>query len=264
MSRRPTPNAGRFYPQSCQETQQWFQKFDQKMKAAHLKLPAVEPKALIVPHAGYMYSGYTANLAYRVAQQSHAKRVVVVGPSHRVNYEGISVANYEAFQTPCGILRSDDDFAQRLHSQKGYGFIKAVHEKEHSTEVQLPFINHYMPQMKVVELIYGHDAERDLVTLMMQLLQDPDTLLIVSSDLSHFYTQKDAQKHDFICLDAVEKRDVSLLNSGCEACGFTGVEALLQAAQKLGLKSKILDYRSSAAATGDTTRVVGYMSALIY
>ena len=261
---RPVPNAGSFYPKDCSETKKWFTKFDAKMKVQQVKLPEVEPRAFIVPHAGYMYSGYTASLAYTLSKRSHAKRVVIVGPSHSVSFNGISVANYEAFQTPCGILRNDEVFVKSLMMKNSYGFAKAAHEKEHSTEVQLPFINYYIPQMKVVELIYGENSKTTLVSLMVRLLKDPDTLLIVSSDLSHFYNQKDAQKRDFICLDAVERRDASLLRSGCEACGFTGVEALLEAVKQVGLRSTVLDYRSSAVASGDRDRVVGYMSSVFY
>ncbi len=264
LTKRPIPNAGSFYPKDCSETKKWFTKFDAKMKAQQVRLPEVEPRAFIVPHAGYMYSGYTASLAYTLSKRSHAKRVVVVGPSHSVGFKGISIANYEAFQTPCGILRNDETFVKDLMRKSNYGFAEAAHEKEHSTEVQLPFINHYIPQMKVVELIYGQEAKSTLAALMVRLLNDPDTLLIVSSDLSHFYNQKDAQKRDFICLDAVERKDVSLLRSGCEACGFSGIEALLEAVERVGLRSTILDYRSSAAASGSRDRVVGYMSSVFY
>ena len=264
LTKRPVPNAGSFYPKSCSETKKWFSKFDNKRRAEQIKLPQVEPRAFIVPHAGYMYSGYTASLAYTLSKKSHAKRVVVVGPSHRVGFKGVSVADYEAFQTPCGILRGDERFAKALSAKRGYGFLAEAHEKEHSTEVQLPFINHYIPQMKVVELIYGEESKDTLVALMVRLLKDPNTLLIVSSDLSHFYDQADAQKRDFICLDAVERRDASRLKSGCEACGLTGIEALLEAVKQVGLKSALLDYRSSAAASGDRSRVVGYMSSVFY
>ncbi len=260
LSRRPTPNAGLFYPQSCTETEQWFSAFAQRSSAGVREAPNVAPRAFIVPHAGYIYSGYTADYAYRLVQKSAAKRVIVIGPSHRVHFEGISAAPYEALQTPCGILRSDEQYLQKLGEKFAFTFAEEAHAKEHSTEVQFPFINHYMPQMKVVELIYAKHSKKELTALMVHLLNDPDNLLVISSDLSHYYAKQTAHQKDFICLDAVEQLDAKLLKNGCEACGYEGIEALLSAAKRVGLKSQLLDYRTSADVSGDDKSVVGYMS----
>ncbi|MGB5966360.1 MAG: AmmeMemoRadiSam system protein B [Sulfurimonadaceae bacterium] len=264
LSRRPTPNAGLFYPGSCAETEQWFTTFNQKAKQRDRTVSNGTPRALIVPHAGYVYSGYTANLAYAMAQKSSAKRIIVIGPSHRVYFEGLSAAKYEALKTPCGLLRSDEQYLQKLDKRFSFGFVKEAHAKEHSTEVQFPFINHYMPEKKVIEIIYGKSTKRELTELMVHLLNDPDNLLIISSDLSHYYAKKEAHNKDFICLDAVEQIDSKLLKSGCEACGYDGIKALLEAVKTVGLKSQLLDYRTSADASGDDKRVVGYMSAFFW
>ncbi len=261
LIRRPTPNAGLFYPKACSETEAWFTTFEKRAQQRQEKMPKHIPRALIVPHAGYVYSGYTANLAYTLAQKSSTKRVIVIGPSHRVYFEGLSAASYEAFQTPCGLLRNDEQYLQRLSEKFAFGFLKEAHSKEHSTEVQLPFINNYMPEKKVIEIIYGNHVKGTLTKLMVELLKDPDNLLVISSDLSHYYAKKSAHQKDFICLDAVEKMDSRLLEKGCEACGYVGIEALLKAAETLGLKSQLLDYRTSADASGDNSSVVGYMSA---
>lgn len=264
LSRRPTPNAGLFYPEGCDETEQWFSAFNEKARQRERKVPNVAPRALIVPHAGYVYSGYTANLAYALAQKSAAKRIIVIGPSHRVSFDGLSAANYEALQTPCGLLRSDEEYLQELGRGFAFNFVEEAHRKEHSTEVQFPFINHYMPEKKVIEIIYGKGAKKELTQLMVHLLKDPENLLVVSSDLSHYYAKTEAHQKDFICLEAVEKSDTQLLKSGCEACGYEGVEALLEAVKIARLKSRLLDYRTSADASGDNRRVVGYMSALFW
>ena len=121
-----------------------------------------------------------------------------------------------------------------------------------------------MPEKKVIEIIYGKNSKELLSKLMVELLKDPDNLLVISSDLSHYHTKRTAHQKDFICLDAVESIDGKLLINGCEACGYDGVEALLKAAKVVGLKSKILDYRTSADASGDETSVVGYMSAFFW
>ena len=264
LRRRPTPNAGLFYPQACRETEQWFSTFEQRTLQRKRKVPDIAPRALIVPHAGYVYSGYTANLAYAQAQKSSAKRVIVIGPSHRVHFEGFSVAPYEVLQTPCGLLRSDEQYLQNPGKRFAFSFVKEAHAKEHSTEVQFPFINHYLPEKKVIELIYGKNVKGQLTELMVRLLNDPDNLLVISSDLSHYYAKKKAHQKDFICLDAVEQVDAKLLKHGCEACGYDGIEALLEAAKTVELKSQLLDYRTSADATADNKSVVGYMSAFFW
>lgn len=264
LSRRPTPNAGLFYPQSCSETEQWFSIFSQKAKQRKQHEVMHTPRVLIVPHAGYVYSGYTANLAYSLAQKSSAKRVIVIGPSHRIYFDGLSAARYESFQTPCGLLRSDEQYLKALGKKFAFAFVEKAYKKEHSTEVQLPFINHYMPEKKVIEIIYGDHAKEQLKKLMVYLLKDPENLLVISSDLSHYYTKKEAHKKDFICLDGVESIDSQVLGNGCEACGYDGLEAVMEAANMLGLKSRLLDYRTSADASGDNKSVVGYMSAVFW
>jgi len=261
LSRRPIPNAGLFYPKSCSETEAWFTTFEKRAPQRQKEMSKHIPCALIVPHAGYVYSGYTANLAYHLAEKNPAKRVIVIGPSHRVYFKGLSAANYEAFQTPCGLLRSDAQYLNVLRKKFALSFVEEAHSKEHSTEVQLPFINHYMPEKKVIELIYGKRTKEMLTKLMIALLKDPENLLVISIDLSHYHTKKTAQQKDFICLDAVESIDSKLLDNGCEACGYDGIEALLEAARVVGLKSQLLDYRTSADASGDNSSVVGYMSA---
>ena len=264
LSRRPANNAALFYPKECLQVEHRFASF--RNRAQHLKkvLPTVTPRAIIVPHAGYVFSGYTADLAYRSAMKSRAKRVIVIGPSHHLYFKGVSVSEYEAFETPCGILRNDMAYVQKLKKQFKLQDLKAIYEKEHSTEVQLPFINHYMPEKKVVELVYGEISPTELSKMLEYLLKDKENLLVISSDLSHFYTLTEAKKHDFICLDGVESVNAQRLEQGCEACGHTGIEALVLTAERMRLKSELLEYRTSADASGDKKRVVGYMSAVFW
>ncbi|MDA3945299.1 MAG: AmmeMemoRadiSam system protein B [Helicobacteraceae bacterium] len=264
LSRRPASNAGLFYPQECLGVEHQLSSFRNRAQRQKRAVSEHTPRAIIVPHAGYIYSGYTANLAYTLAQKSSAKRVIVIGPSHGTAFQGLSVAKYEAVQTPCGLLRIDESYIKELGQIFSLGFVEKAHISEHSTEVQFPFINHYMPEKKVIEIIYGQSAKEKLRRLMVYLLEDPDNLLIVSSDLSHYYAKKTAHQKDFICLDAVEQIDSRLLKSGCEACGSIGIEALLEAAKTVQLKSGLLDYRTSADTNKDNESVVGYMSAFFW
>ncbi|MDY0264327.1 MAG: AmmeMemoRadiSam system protein B [Sulfurospirillum cavolei] len=262
MTKRKSAVAGMFYPESCAEIQRYIEHFNQ---AASKPTFDVSPKALIVPHAGYIYSGYTANLAYRYAALKcpDIKRVVVIGPSHRVYIAGASVALYEAYHTPCGELEIDLTYAHTL--QKEFAFLDFhpnAHE-EHSTEVQMPFIRHYFKHAKVVEIVYGDLAHTELSRLIDAVLREEQTLLVISTDLSHFYTQERANALDQTCIDAISRLSLQGLSHGCEACGLTGVKALVQSAPNFGLKPYFLDYRTSFDRTQDASRVVGYASFVV-
>ncbi len=264
LTTRPMGNVGRFYDASCKVLTRQFKTFESRYGREKKSEEYHVPRAMIVPHAGYVYSGYTAFHAYRAALQSRAKRIILVGPSHHNAFKGVSIATYEAFQTPCGKIRSDVPYVQMLQKKYELKMIKKVHYQEHSTEAQLPFINHYLPQMKVVELVYGDISSQGLSAMMEVLLEDPDNLLIVSSDLSHFHRQQEAYQHDFICLSAIESVAPHHLNKGCEACGFRGIEALLLSVKRLKMQSKLLDYRTSADAFGERENIVGYTSAIFW
>ena len=261
---RRAGNAGTFYPANCAEIEKMINHFNSVLDSAirDKSILNQSTRAIISPHAGYIYSGFTANSAYRLLANSKAKRVVVIGPSHHVYFEGISVSLADRYETPCGDIAIDREYAYSL--AKKYGFITAeqAHYKEHSTETQIPFIKHYLPDAKVVELIYGKINYQQLVPIIKDILSNPDNAVVISSDLSHFYTLEEAKQLDNICLAGVAKEDVNILDKGCEACGIIGIKAMIEAAKELGLKSELLDYRTSADASGDKSRVVGYMSAV--
>jgi len=259
MSARTTAHAGTFYPASAAEIERYFKAFEE---TGNLDVPET-PRALIVPHAGYVYSGFTAHLAFEQLRHAQAKRAIVIGPSHRVAFRGMSVSLFDEFETPLGALKIDRPYAEELAEKYGLAFEPSLH-REHSTEVQMPFIRHYAPQLEVVELVYGAYDPQELGRIVADLLDDPDNVVVISTDLSHFYTEEEAKRLDSICLAAIEREEPALLHRGCEACGIIGVEAVLIAARKKGLRVKLLDYRTSAWATKDTSNVVGYASAMFY
>jgi len=220
---------------------------------------SLKPKALIVPHAGWMYSGFTANFAYRIASNTKPKRVVVIGPSHRFHIRGISTTLEDSYETPCGILPIDVEFAKELIEKFGVLNLEEVHQ-EHSTEVQMPFIYHYFGAIPVVELIYG-DYEPERLKDIIEYAIDDNSLVVISSDLSHYYDLKTANALDYNCLEAVQNLDLSDLDK-CEACGKIGIAGMIITAKELGLTPFIVDYRTSADVSGDESNVVGYMSAI--
>ena len=220
---------------------------------------SLKPKALIVPHAGWVYSGFTANFAYRIVANSTPKRIAVIGPSHKFAFDGISVSLEDKYQTPCGNLDIDIQMSQKLIENFGVLNLEYVHT-EHSTEVQMPFIKHYFSNIPVMELIYSNYTPSKLSEIINYLLSN-NTLIVISSDLSHYYDLKTANALDYNCLEAVAEEDINKLSS-CEACGKIGIEAMIISAKEMNLTSFIVDYRTSADVSGDTNQVVGYMSAV--
>lgn len=264
---RKTSVAGAFYPDSCEEIQSYFELFNKTLDEQLDKsdrLYTLKPRAIISPHAGYIYSGFTANIAYRALSNSNPDRVIVLGPSHRVYLRGISGTDEEFYESPCGNLEIDTDYLRELSQKFDIYDIKEAYEQEHSTEVQMPFIKHYIPKAKVVELVYGDISYEKLSLVVEYILKDSKNALVISTDLSHFYDLKKANILDNICLEAIANLDINRFEQGCEACGGTGVKAMLLTAKKMSLKSMLLDYRTSADRSKDESRVVGYMSGLFY
>jgi hypothetical protein len=218
---------------------------------------------MIVPHAGYIYSGFTANIAYKASSYKKPKRVIVIGPSHHMYYAGASIALYDEYETPLGNIIMDKAYSLILKDKYDFLDFEDNMHLEHSTETQAPFIKHYFPNSQIVEIIYGQMPYQDLSLLLDEILEDEGNLLVISTDLSHFYTQEEANILDNICLDAIAKKDLNLLDKGCEACGKIGVKALINSAIKKDLNTKVLHYCTSYDATKDASRVVGYMSALV-
>lgn len=251
--------AGVFYPARAVELERYFEHFS-KSYDEDSALPNLKSRAFIVPHAGYIYSGYTANVAYRILARSGVKNIVVIGPSHRVGFEGISLCDFSAYETPFGAIKSAENLAEKLKDSFSLNCVSNAHQ-EHSTEVQFPFIKHYLNGVNVVELVYSSANPQNVSEIIDFVLAQESCGVVISTDLSHFYSLKDANRLDNVCLQAVKDLDVKLLHSGCEACGNIGVEAIMLSAKKLGLDALVLDYRTSADASNDESRVVGYMSA---
>lgn len=253
-----------WYGGSCEAVENYIAHFNKiidenvdKRKASEIF--SLKPKALIVPHAGWVYSGFTANFAYRIAQNSKPKAVAVIGPSHKFAFDGISVTLENEYETPCGNLPIDFETSRILIDSFGVQNLEYVHV-EHSTEVQMPFIKHYFGNVKVIELVYSKYSPLRLKEIINFLIQN-DILTVISSDLSHYYDLKTANTLDYNCLEAVNNLDTTQLEK-CEACGKTGIEAVILSGKELNLTPLIVDYRTSADVSGDENQVVGYMSAV--
>jgi AmmeMemoRadiSam system protein B len=261
MNDRQMSVAGTFYPAQCSEINRYIDTFNEALEVkADLDFT---PRAVISPHAGYVYSGFTANAAYALIDTAKIKRVLVIGPSHRVYLRGASVALYEDYASPCGELKIDQKYSKALIDRYDALTFEPSAHSEHSTETQIPFIQHYFADVSLVEIVYGDIDYRELVPVIEDALRDEETFVVISTDLSHFYSLKEANRLDSVCLKAVEEMNLDGLNAGCEACGMIGVKAVTTAAKSVGMQSKLIDYRTSYDASSDADSVVGYMSVLL-
>lgn len=258
-------NSGSFYPAQCGVVKSYIKDFTKHIDSiTNPKLLKNSPRAIISPHAGYVYSGFTANAAHRALSNAKPERVIVIGPSHHVYFEGVSTIFTNKFETPCGDILCDLEYMEKLQNRFNFTYSEIAHYREHSTETQFPFIKHYNPQAKIIELIYGKISWYEIAEIINFAFSGEDTAIVISSDLSHFYSLRKANSVDMICLKAIEKADLNLLDQGCEACGITGIKAIIDVANNLKLKTGIIDYRTSADASGDESRVVGYAGAVVF
>ena len=261
---RDTSVAGSFYSNSCDDIKKQLKYFKSVLKSANFNANLnFLPKAIISPHAGFVYSGFTASVAYDLIKALKPKTVVVIGPSHKVTFKGASIAKYEQYNTPCGSINIDLNYTQYLQDKFDFiDFLPQVHH-EHSTETQAPFIKDIFPLASIVEIVYGDIDYKKISQIVDDVLEQKDIFLVISTDLSHFYTKSEALRLDNLCLEAIDKLDINIWNKGCEACGRVGVKALINSANKYKLQSRLLDYRTSADITKDDEKVVGYLSAIL-
>lgn len=253
--------SGSFYPDKKEQILEYFKHFESyflEQKQRNLQ----KPKAIIVPHAGYIYSGFTAFCAYYSLLNGY-KKVAVIAPSHKVYFQGISGAKFSSYETPFGNLEFSDEIFSKLKSENLISEFYEAHKNEHSSEVQFPFIKHFL-NLPTLEIIYGDIDFLALSKVLKILLDFQDTLIIISTDLSHFYPQDKANELDLETIKNIEEQNIkALLSQKCEACGKLGVLALLEAIKKQNLSIQGLDYRTSFDMSHDDKSVVGYYSGLV-
>lgn len=262
--------AGAFYPADPKELTKMVDEFLARAPAAAIKDPIL---ALIVPHAGYIYSGGVAAQAYAQLKGRKPERVVVVSPSHIEAFNFAAVYDGDAYATPLGSIPVDKAFAAKLAAQSpliklsSRGHTSSGGQSEHALEVQLPFLQRVLGQFKLVPIIMGeqnYETCRVLGVALAKLAQGTDTLLVASSDLSHFHSYDDAVKLDHKTLQAIQEWDYMGMSRNFEArvweaCGGGPIIAVMIAAERLGAtQATLLKYANSGDVTGDRSRVVGY------
>lgn len=227
--------------------------------------------ALISPHAGLMYSGPVAAHAYRLLRDHHFETVVLVGPSHFVGFEGVALYAGDGFETPFGVAAIDRELAEALMAASPVIRAHATpHAREHSLEMQLPFIQRLGPHTSIVPLLMGYQTPETasaLAAALAEALKDRSALLVASSDLSHYHDSTTAAKMDRVVIDCVERFDPEALQRALDrqpehACGGGPAVAVMRAARALGATDGIaLNYADSGDVSGDKSAVVGYLAA---
>jgi AmmeMemoRadiSam system protein B len=216
------------------------------------------PKALIVPHAGYIYSGAIAASAYQLLRSvTEIERVVVIGPSHRVPIRGLAASGAQGFETPLGTVAAALDLRDQALAHGAVHIDDSAHAQEHSLEVQLPFLQTLLPDVPVLLLAVGHVSPDDVADVLDLVWADKTTLLVVSTDLSHYYDYATARARDRRTADAIAAVDVDGISTD-DACGAYPLRGALEAVRRRDGGITELDLRNSGDTAGGHNRVVGY------
>ena len=250
--------AGLFYPGNAAELRATVSGF---LKEARNSLEPVRntPKALIVPHAGYLYSGAVAASAYSRIENAAGRitRVVLLGPAHRLLFEGLALPGVDGFETPLGIVPLDVDAVARIEHLPQVARLPAAHDGEHSLEVHLPFLQSLLGQFSLVPLVVGSATTAQVAELLEILWGGDETLIVVSTDLSHYYDYEIAKTMDAMTSEAIEALDEEKIGFE-DACGRLPLSGLLIAARSRSLSAHAVDLRNSGDTVGPRDQVVGY------
>jgi len=247
--------AGLFYSANAMELHTQVQRFLSQVKPS-VELP---PKAMIVPHAGYIYSGPVAASAYARLKMAHdmIHRVVLLGPSHRVGFRGIAVSDMVAFATPLGQVPLDRALVKQAKALPDVSVLEQAHTQENSLEVHLPFLQEVLGEFTLVPLVVGDAKPPEVGAVLEALWGGAETLIVISSDLSHYHDYQAARVLDDATSKAIEA--LRFEDIGYEqACGRNPVNGLLWVARRKGLHGETIDLRNSGDTAGPRDQVVGY------
>jgi len=252
---RPPAAAGSFYPAQANRLRETVESL---LSDADGVAPPQPAKAVIAPHAGYIYSGAIAGKAFAtLGAASSFLRAVVVGPAHFVPHRGLAVPTVDAFRTPLGDVRLDRDAIAAISDLPQVHLADAPHQPEHAIEVELPFLQTLLGDFSLVPLVVGDAPAHEVAQVLDRLWNGPDSMIVISSDLSHYEEYQDATNHDAATAAAIERFDDDALGPR-DACGYLPIAGLLIEARRRGLTVQRLDLRNSGDTAGPKDQVVGY------
>jgi len=266
MKTRKESVKGMFYPAQKKELSSMIEEFLKQVKPGEVKKDIV---GAIVPHAGYIYSGPVAAYVYKAIQGKKFDTVILIGPSHHVGFKGCAVDINDYWNTPFGEVALDKDLIKKLVDGKKVFFDESPHLKEHSLEVQIPFLQGVLKgDFKIVPIIMGQDSDSwvylsEKLKNILEEIKNKKILIIASTDLSHYYPYDVAVKKDKKCVSYIEKMDLDGLIKGLneeevDMCGARAVLCILKLMKDIGAKAVLLKYANSGDTAGDKSRVVGY------
>jgi MEMO1 family protein len=246
--------AGSFYPSDPAELRSMVRGF---LDAAQVEAPV--PKAMIAPHAGYIYSGPIAGSLYARVEKARGRitRVVLLGPAHRHGFDGLAVHGADAFLTPLGAVRLDRDSIEAVCERSAVRVLDEAHRGEHSLEVHLPFLQTVLDDFVLVPIVAGWVEARDVADALEALWGGDETLIVISSDLSHYHDYESARAMDLRTTRAIEALKAADIQPA-DACGAYAVRGLLVEALRKGLSVTTVDLRNSGDTAGPRDEVVGY------
>ncbi len=249
--------AGLFYPDDPQTLDATVDALLAGADTGHAQAQA--PRAIAVPHAGYIYSGSVAASAYARLLPFHGQfhRVILLGPAHRVALHGMALPTVDGFATPLGRVAIDTTAREQLHARHSVVLDDRPHRDEHSLEVQLPFLQKVLDRFTLVPLVVGTTTPEAVAEAMTPWIDDPHTLLVVSTDLSHYHDYATARSIDAQTSSAIESLQGDTIDTA-QACGALPLRGLLLLAQRRGMSVTTLDIRNSGDTAGPRDRVVGY------
>jgi len=247
--------AGMFYPATPHELLNSIKQFLEKAKVSD----PIIPKAMIVPHAGYVYSGAVAASAYAYLKSARGiiTRVVLLGPSHRVPFLGLATSSMQSFATPLGDVPLERATIEAIQQFPQVSMLDQAHAREHSLEVHLPFLQKVLGSFKLIPLVVGDATPAEVSEVLEQLWGGQETLIVVSSDLSHYLDYESARQLDALTTQAIEKLCPENIHHE-QACGCNPINGLLRLARQRGMQVKTVDVRNSGDTAGSKDRVVGY------
>lgn len=254
LSIRPAAVAGAFYPDSAAA-------LEDIVSLLLMKVPrgvSSRPKAIVVPHAGYVYSGPIAASIYAPLRKLRdtVERVVLLGPTHRVAIDGLALPSCTSFATPLGEIAVDRRAVDAIRDLPQVVVSAAAHAQEHSLEVQLPFLQIVLGDFSLLPLAVGETTPDAIADVLDRLWGGEETLIVVSSDLSHYLPYDSARAADALTAQRILELEPTLEQR--QACGASPLNGLLLAARRHGLQAQLVDLRNSGDTAGDKARVVGY------
>ena len=261
---RPPVVAGQFYPSDAVKLAAEVDGYLAAAKAGSVGKDDTSPKALIVPHAGYMYSAPVAATAYAslTPLRSIAHRVVIMGPAHRVMLNGLALSGAASFATPLGEVAVDHEAYEAIIDLSQVCVMDEAHASEHSIEVHLPFLLSCLDDFAIVPLVVGRASAQEVAQVLERLWGGPETLIVISSDLSHYHDYDTATRMDAATSHAIETLAPDDIDEE-GACGRIPVRGLLTVAREKGLHAQTVDLRNSGDTAGPCDQVVGYGSYVV-